>query len=321
MTIIIFRSIEEIHPLRLEMKEKVFSIFFPRHDQKSKEPYFQFRAPRQQQPSSNDFRRLSMRHSTMIEAQPGTLIILFFFVSSFWQMMLLECYRRSTYTRTWIKEERGRVEVPWEVSHRYRVELEGIFLSPQIFSWPAVLSRKTEIHFSGSRMLFFFQANLFSWSHTYLFIILFTFFAALVTRYYWDLKSWGDTCYHLTTTSITFEPDGNRIRHRAPCFAVVLSLLIIPWNRIETCRLPVSLSWFYDAHFYKNIYIIYLRFAAARRRSRVSAAAKRMAFDASWFILHWRRFLADWPSIISIATTALLFFSIYTSLYTFSLLI
>ena len=28
MTIIIFRSIEEIHPLRLEMKEKVFSIFF-----------------------------------------------------------------------------------------------------------------------------------------------------------------------------------------------------------------------------------------------------------------------------------------------------
>ena len=176
MTIIIFRSIEEIHPLRLEMKEKVFSIFFPRHDQKSKEPYFQFRAPRQQQPSSNDFRRLSMRHSTMIEAQPGTLIILFFFVSSFWQMMLLECYRRSTYTRTWIKEERGRVEVPWEVSHRYRVELEGIFLSPQIFSWPAVLSRKTEIHFSGSRMLFFFQANLFSWSHTYLFIILFTFF-------------------------------------------------------------------------------------------------------------------------------------------------
>ena len=145
---------------------------------------------------------------------------------------------------------------------------------------------------------------------------------SLVTRYYWDLKSWGDTCYHLTTTSITFEPDGNRIRHRAPCFAVVLSLLIIPRNRIETCRLPVSLSWFYDAHFYKNIYIIYLRFAAARRRSRVSAAAKRMAFDASWFILHWRRFLADWPSIISIATTALLFFSsIYTSLYTFSLLI
>ena len=98
MTIIIFRSIEEIHPLRLEMKEKVFSIFFPRHDQKSKEPYFQFRAPRQQQPSSNDFRRLSMRHSTMIEAQPGTLIILFFFVSSFWQMMLLECYTLDIYT-------------------------------------------------------------------------------------------------------------------------------------------------------------------------------------------------------------------------------